>query len=648
MAKKFRPQYSVADIIGLYEARSGEGDEERIRTLATKFRELCRLDRAVHIPKEYKAISREVRTPFVRDSWHRTTAAMVAKTPVIHCQPKDEKRQEYRDAANIAERADSAMLERMNKEAGTDITYQLAAGLVRDGESVLTVLHRPDAWARFPKRLPDEDADAYTERAASYKRGVDLPIVWRSVDRLSLVFENGEYGNAWAIDYGEFARPYLRKLYGYSDDRVEPDSSLEGHPLPEGLRATSTGVRVRLQFWTEDEWHVIVDGMEVPGWPKPNPYRPFLPYFRAKAYDSESLLYSLLFLVPRLDELLTMKLNWGILGAYPSAVIKQAPTNIPTLVDGPMGDSGLLAKTKPRQVIWIPGKSIHLAPGEELGFMAPPPIGKDLNDLIILFKSMIDIAGIPSVMRGISGPGDSGYLANQMRDAVMMAFRMAVLALQRQHEQAMEFTHWLISNKVRQPVYVFGWDEVNVKTGKPRRKAQQTWLGLAPEKAGANVADLSKVGSVQFRFRPTLITDSQAQAMIAMQLTNAKTPLYSVRYALETLLQEEDPDSIMEEMDVEAAIREDPTLKQLAREHALDEAGIQPIKVPSAGSPLTNIVDQFGNPMVPPGPNQLEAVPLQNQMVEGTPSVGGLTRPLQPSGGRVAGMYPGQPSGPTL
>jgi len=228
--------------------------------------------------------------------------------------------------------------------------------------------------------------------------------------------------------------------------------------------------------------------------------------------------------------------------------------------------------------------------------------------------------------------------------------------LQRQVEKALEFSHWLVPNVIKQSVYVLGWDAVNPKTGKPRENASNAWLGLSPDHQGKNVADVGKLGPVFVRFRPTLATNQQAMAMIAMQLTNAEKPLSSQRHAAEVWLQEEDWETIADQIEVEEALREEP-LRTLVREEALREAGLLP-KL-TQPNPAAQLVDQYGNQMLPQGPNTLGPVPLANQAPPGVPGVPGLTMPVQPSGpsggsvpgatgGRPAGMYPGQPGGPNM
>lgn len=656
MARAFRAKYEAEDIYQLYRQKSNEGDEQRLRLLAAELRTHTRLEHAVDIPQQYRAITKEVRTPYIRDAWSRISASLVAKSPVIQVQPKDEAREDYRAAAADASRWDMAAVERLNKQLGEDVVYNDTAALVRDGESVLKVVHQPNAWANFP-RLTGNDAAETLRAQTDFKKGVDLPIAWRNVDRLSMLFGDGEYGDEWALEYGEYPLPYIKGRYGLARDQdgelFDPHSKISGRPKPEGYLQSNGGRCIKLEFFDADEWHVLIDGIEPTGWPKKNPYSPFKPYFRAKAHESESLLYSLLYLVPRLDELLTMKLNWVYLGSYPNPIISSTPSQdgMPGL-DGPLGD---VANPAGKKLTWLPGQLMELPPGQQLTFLAPPPIGADTNDLLTIFRGLIEIAGVPSVMRGSSTGGDSGYLANQMLAAAAMHYKLAGAALQRQHEQAMDFMHWMVPNLIKQTVWVQGWQEIDKKTNRPKTKAGRAWLALSPDEQSQNTAPVSKLGPVSFTFRPTLPTDEQARAMVAIQLTNPGNQLVSKRYALEEWVQVDDADAVLEEIVVEQAMNEEPLLS-IWRDEALRLAGLLPPK--DAEAPAAAPVDPLaalqgalggGQGALPPGPNQLQPG-IPGQAAGGLPSVPGLNMPIQPTppqgGGLPAGQYPGQPGGP--
>src|SRR5690606_28283548 len=107
----------TADYVhALYRSKVGEGDEARLRGIAMTLRALTRLEHKPTIPRQYRSITRDVRTPFVRDAWQRATAAMVNKTPVPHIEPRDNT-EDARRAANIGEAWDQAAMDQMDADS---------------------------------------------------------------------------------------------------------------------------------------------------------------------------------------------------------------------------------------------------------------------------------------------------------------------------------------------------------------------------------------------------------------------------------------------------------------------------------------------------------------------------------------------------
>lgn len=648
MAKKQTPKSPAPDaeyIMSLYRFKINDSDEARLIRLAWEFRRLTRLTHAIRIPEAYKAITKEVRTPYVRDTWHRAVASLNQKPYVIHIEPRDSKQDTDR-AANIGERWDTAVRESLDKEINQDTSIESSKALIRDGESVLKAVHRPDAWARFPRREAGEKAEDYLERTGKYKKGAPVPFAWRVVDRLTTVWEDGEFGDNWVIEFGEYERAYLKRRYGMVENsdgyltspsavpnpvnldwmkegNVTPENILQGTPKPFGWLNTSFGHALKVEYFDDEWWAVVINGTMAPGFPKPNPYAPRLPYFRAKGPDSESLLYSLLFLVPALDELLTMKLNWAHLGAYPTPVVK-AVANAPGSM--PLGEDG-----SPPALVWTPGKAMTFPAGWGMDFLQPPPTGQDMNQLIQILQSLIDIAGIPSVYRGVGGADQAGYAINQLMAAASLAFRLASEAQSRQFSRAFEFFHYCIEHLIKQPVFVLAGPRAD-NTGKQ-------WISLKPgEGINATEAGVDELGPVTIEYRATLPTDEQARAMIAMQLVNAPKPLLSRRLAIQKYLQEEDPEGILDEIAAEQAMEQEP-LHSMVVQEALKRAGLlppQPQGPPEQGPPGQ------GSPGMP-SPNDAGN--------SGQPTVPGLTQPLQPAppnpAGTGAGAYPGLPGTPS-
>lgn len=626
-----KPQSPPPDaeyVEALYQMRSREGDESRLRDLATSFRLLTRMEHKISVPPAYQGITKVVRTPFIRDAWQRITAALTQKPPVVHLEPRDE-REDSRRAANLAERWDTALFEELNRRLGLDLVFESTKALVRDGESVIKVVHRPDAWANFPARERGEDAKPYNDRVDRYKKESGAPFAWRVVDRLQMLFGDGEFGDDWALEYGEYPAPYLGRRYRMVLDRngrlVDPAFMLGGMPKPEAQLVTAGARSIKLEYFDAEWWAVVIDGTMAPGFPKPNPYAPRLPYLRAKSSDSESLLYSLLFLGPTLDQLLTMKMNWAYLGAFATPMIESVPNAI--VQQDVYGEDN-----QPTKLTWRPGKLIEIPVGKRVVFLAPPPIGQDLNEMVVVLRTLIDIAGVPSVFRGVGGPDQAGYAINQLMAAASLAFKVASISLQRQIEQVLDFCHWLIPNRIGQTVYVMA----------PGEGGKQ-YLGLSPKgNVTTSEAPVTALGPISVTFRPVLPTDEQARAMVATQLVNAPIPLMSQKGAIEKYLQEEDAEGIVDDIYIERALEEEP-LRSMVVQRALEAAGLLPPPTPPA-NPLSALVGPNGQPILPAG--------IPGQAAGGLPMVPGLNLPLVPpapggvpiqTGGRAPGSFPGLP-----
>jgi hypothetical protein len=646
---KHPPAPTAGEVIALFNLKQQDGQEARLRQLAQTFRTLTRMEHEVNIPDTYKAITRQVRTPYVRDAWLRTTAALTQNPWLPHFDPKSEADKSKR-AAGVAERWVVAGTEAMDRDVGIDVPYEACAAMVRDCESVLKVVHRPDAWATFPVREAGEDPTAYVKKAETYKKGSPFPYAWRCLDRLSYLPGDGEFGDEWCIEYGEYPKPYLASRYRMREDpktsrlvgegyeepgrTATPEEDLGGKPVPQGYYAGTTGMSVKVEYFDCYWWCVVVDGSMAPGFPKENPYSPRLPYFRAKPSDEpEAVLYSLLFLVPRLDELLTMWLNWAYLGAYPNPLLQDLPNSnaLPPGMLPPIGQD-----TTPSTFTWRPGKLLEVPRGKAFLFQQPPPIGQDIKELAQVFRALIDIAGIPSILRGANLSGDSGYLANQMISAAAMLYKRLQKARERQLEQAVDFMLYLIPHRIKQTVYVLGQGDEG-----------RSWLGLREKgETTEHLAAIEQLGPITVSAPPDMSVMRQAMAMIAKQLTEgpAEGRLVSRRKAMEDLLGYEDPDTIIDEIWVEDQMANNPEVNALVVQNAMRLSGLA---TPPKQNPLEGLVAPDGvTPLVPGG--------LPGQVSGGLPVMPGMGMPMQPPapgggmlpGGRPGGAYPGQPPNP--
>jgi len=621
-----RPPLTAEHILGLYRWGLDQPQERGLRMFIREIRTLFDMQHRVQIPKEYRAIAREVRTPLLRDVALRITASLTKEPPIMRVEPKGDT-DDVEKAASIGGRWLQAQIGEMKRVSGEDAIYLSALELVRDSESVIKAVHRPDAWANFPERGAGEGPRQYGRRAEQYRKGsVYGPFAWRAVDRMQMLFGDGEYGDEWAMEYGEYSVPYLDRRYLTTQnpndlENPTPAMTLAGPPIPEGVggRASKT---IKIEFFDADDWAVVINGRMAPGFPRPNPYAPCLPYARAVSFPT---LYPLRWLVPALDACLTMKMNWAYLSAFP-VVVMEALASVQQMMDTlPPGDTG---EAPTEALTWRPGKVYFPPAGYSMKFLEPPQTGRDLDVVIGELREMIDVAGIPSVFRGVGGSRQAGYAVNQLYAAAQMTYRKLVEALQMQQENIARLLFTSVRSTIGQTVYVLG------NTGD-----QREWLGLKPTGSiQAEVAPVDLLGPPVCTFRPVLPTDEQAMAMIALQAINAPRPLISHEDALTRWMQVEDPQGMIDEIWAERTLDSEPLNSQVIAQ-AMRDAGL-PMPQPAAP------------PVLPPGGSGL--LQPNDAGNAGEPTVPGLTQLIRPTetnppgiapgaGGRPAGVFPGQP-----
>jgi len=444
-----------AEIMGMWTYKLSDFQEIGLRNYMYDVRPMVDMRHPVFIPKEYKDITAETRTPFMRDAMVRVASSMVRDTPMFMVPPLDEEDTDQQAGADLISKWLMQVWELIQKQnRGENLYYKSARALTRDSESVLKVVDMTKAWANFPPRGADETASGYTRRITSglKAKGISLPFAATEVDRARMVFENGEYGDRWAMEYGMYPAAEIIADYGSGakslteEEMVLPKFKLGGTPIAMGWNpaTVSTGPAscLKLEYMDEQWWCVLINGKMAPGWPKPNPHAPFIPWIRA---TSEPVLYSLRYYQPRLDSLLTGKSAWAYLSMFP--IMSYEPVNagqLPAVIDMPTGN----AAQAPVQNTFKPGKISTPPPGYKLVFQSPPSTGAAVDQLIQIYRDLIDIAGIPSIFRGVGGARQAGYAINQLMAAANVQYKNMGTSLAYQFERASELILWMAANTV--------------------------------------------------------------------------------------------------------------------------------------------------------------------------------------------------------
>jgi hypothetical protein len=350
------------------------------------------------------------------------------------------------------------------------------------------------------------------------------------------------------------------------------------------------------------------------------------------------ILTPFLSLFPQLNSLLTIQGASAYLTGYPS----YARTSPPGAGEPP----NPWGSETPNSV--GPGggqEPIRITPGSILPFgVAPveqPKGGVDLDKFIALLRGFIELA-LPSVVQGAVSGDQSGYALNQAAHLAMLAWDPLIKGTQNALSRRMGFESWLIENRVREKVYVYG----SVPTeGQRRGTGRGSWLSLGPEDTnGAHVYDV------------LLDADTPSNKLLDQRYWEAmvKAGFCSVPYAIEQ--QGLNPDEVEEEQ-LLWEMKQDPAVRERLKQNIFEQLGLadQAALRGKPGQPdLTQLLGPDGQPMQggPPGqPNDaMGNVMAPGMGMPGTPPPGGAVpvgplSPMQGSAGPL-GNPPGTPVAP--
>lgn len=552
-----RPPPGEAYLRELEEQLLAEFSERNARV--ERLRRLRHMETPVDIPPAYRTSAREVRTPLAREQLKRVIGSLTANRPLVHVPPA-EPTEAARASADLRARWTNAALRRMDSEAARDVFGMLVDAMVADGAGVLKLLYAPDRWAAYPRRStdPDESAETFLQRAERFKKSARFPLAWRDVDVTTFYPLEGEDGLEACLEIAERPRHLVQRRYGLITDKrtgrlvpaggdAQTDPDPVGAPLV-GARPTSRVV----EYWDDEYFAYLVDGHLVRrgrhgygAMPYVHAYGDQTPS-RDPAKAGVSMLASMEYLVPLLDQLLTMKQNALFLYAYPTPKI----TNFSPI------DPSLANDGRPRALDFRPGEILPLYPGEDLSFLqwqgAPP----DLDELIAQTRAMIDQAGAPSVLFGVPPDGNtSGYLLNQLINTARVSFQQIARHAEQALEQIVRLMWRLLETRIGEPVFVFEAED------------EQGWIGLGPQ-------DIDGYHAVRVRLDPLGPADDVAQGTLAASLVSAR--LASRRWAMREKLGIEDAETVEDEILLDELI-DTPEVRAAIVREALGQAGLQPL-----------------------------------------------------------------------
>ena len=525
-----------------------------------RLRRLRHMETPVDIPPAYRSSAREVRTPLAREQLKRVIGSLTANRPLVHVPPA-EPTEAARSSADRRARWTNAALRRMDSEAARDVFGMLIDAMVADGAGVLKLLYAPDRWAGYPRRSADADepAETFLQRAERFKKSARFPLAWRDVDVTTFYPLEGEDGLEACLEIAERPRHLVQRRYGLIVDRRsgrlvpaggDAPTADESTAQPDRPTTAARGTARVVEYWDDEYFAYVVDGHLVRrgrhGYgaiPYVHAYGDQTPS-RDPAKAGVSMLASMEFLIPLLDQLLTMKQNALFLYAYPTPKI----TNF-SPVDSSLGNDG-----RPRALDFHPGEIVPLYQGEDLSFLQWQGTPPDLDELIAQTRAMIDQAGAPSVLFGIPPDGNaSGYLLNQLINTARVSFQQISRHAEQALEQIVRLMWRLVEARIGETVYVFEAD------------GDEGWIGLGPR-------DIDGYHAVRVRLDPLGPADDVAQGSLAASLVSAR--LASRRWAMREKLGIEDAEAVEDEILLDELI-EAPEVRAAIVREALGEAGLE-------------------------------------------------------------------------
>lgn len=551
-----RPPPGEAYLRELEEQLLAEFGERNARI--ERLRRLRHMETPVDIPPAYRSSAREVRTPLAREQLKRVIGSLTANRPLVHVPPA-EATEAARAGADLRARWTNAALRRMDSEAARDVFGMLIDAMVADGAGVLKLLYAPDRWAGYPRRSAhsNQSADAFLQRAERFKKSARFPLAWRDVDVTTFYPLEGEDGLEACLEIAERPRHLVQRRYGLIADKrsgrlVPPGGDAQSESGPVGAPHVGARPTARVvEYWDDEYFAYLVDGHLVRrgrhGYgaiPYVHAYGDQTPS-RDPAKAGVSMLASMEYLIPLLDQLLTMKQNALFLYAYPTPKI----TNF-TPIDPSLNNDG-----RPRALDFRPGEILPLYQGEDLTFLQWQGTPPDLDELIAQTRAMIDQAGAPSVLFGVPPDGNtSGYLLNQLINTARVSFQQVARHAEQALERVVQLMWRLLETRIGETVFVFEAED------------DHGWIGLGPQ-------DIDGYHAVRVRLDPLGPADDVAQGTLAASLVGAR--LASRRWAMREKLGIEDAETVEDEILLDELI-DAPEIRTAIVREALAQAGVAP------------------------------------------------------------------------
>ncbi|KKL82879.1 hypothetical protein LCGC14_1980370 [marine sediment metagenome] len=482
------------------------------------------------LPETFKATQADLRFPFVNDVLRRAAAVVGQNPPRSHVNPAKGKLNQKN--ADLRENWWEAARKRMFE--GKHTWGKITDALPSDGMAVWKILRDEHEFGVVMRR-EGEDAKSFNARAEESRRE-NFPIQWEFVPSVSYmpVSETA----VLEITTREFLPVALH--FGLSIDHEGKIGfgrvgEIVGRPsvYPGTQNTTNYPDTVKVTEYWDGEHYVYMVRDFVVRVGTHDYGRP--PYFEvpfavtasmAPEDNGLSLAYAMLSLQDNMDDLATRKMAWTFLASFPGMDAEPLFEDTPPLPDGTV-------------LKWEAGKHPYAA-GHKVSWKMPPPVGQDLNDLMVMLKDILDTIGIAPILQGIPvGANTSNAAVQSMVAVARSVFGPGMQNLAQALDESAKFVMQLVEKGGQKiPVWHKGLDE---------------WLELGPD-------DIDGYYEFEHKLEPMIPAERMSKMMVTADLQSRK--LMSRRRAMEEGEGIEDPTREIDDIYVEG-LDDDPTLKQM-------------------------------------------------------------------------------------
>lgn len=356
-----------------------------------------------------------------------------------------------RDAASRLQSSVDPLMQDLERLSRKPLYWHIVDALVADGRTV--VKNYRDAWSGFPEQGDEEDDAAYNQRVAQFvMQGTNHPLRMRTVDTLNFKVPPVDYDPPFVLESG--LRPTMGVMQSFGlkfgvNNKFEtlPDATAFNYlELPNGVPPT---VPVE-ELWMPDCVYVRIAGQVF----KSENDLGFIPYVWSSGETSSnpdvslqnlSILYPFAGVEPWLNTMLSVLASWGVIGGtpilYTSRKIPPQAGGVPD-VQPSLGDIPL-------------GKRIDLGVGGEIGFVQPPPVGREVLEFVQFLVQFLDRAGLPEVAYGALGSRTPGTSFQGALEQALAKVNPVVSSAERvMAENAI--MQWRIVESIGKPMVVTG------------------------------------------------------------------------------------------------------------------------------------------------------------------------------------------------